>query len=147
MTPADDLIAALRAEGLRITPARRAICEVLAAVDGDHLDAASIRERAEAVADRSIDPSTVYRTLDTLESVGLAVHVHLSDRRSVVHLADDEHHHLTCERCGKVEDVDAAEVVGALGPVAARHGFEVDSIHFAVVGRCHECASIDDDAS
>lgn len=138
----DGLLDALRDEGLRLTPARRAICRVLADDPGAHPTPADLHEAAEAEAGRSIDPSTVYRTLDTLQRVGLVHHVHVPDGGSVVHLADADHHHLHCERCGRTVDVPADEVVAALGPVAARHGFSVDTVHFAVVGRCHDCAPI-----
>ena len=141
----DDLLDALRAEGLRLTPARRAICRVLAKDPRAHLTPGDLHARAEADAGRSIDLSTVYRTLDTLEGVGLVHHVHVPDGGSVVHLADADHHHLTCDRCGRTVDVPADEVAAALGPLAARHGFSVDTVHFAVVGRCHDCAPISAD--
>ena len=142
MAPAvDDLVDALREQGLRITPARTAVCEVLAGRPDEHLDISTVHELAEASAGRPIDPSTVYRTLDTLEETGLVGHVHLADRR-LVHLATEAHHHLTCERCGKTVDVPAGELAAALGPVAARHGFTLDTLHFALVGRCDDCSSL-----
>jgi Fur family ferric uptake transcriptional regulator len=140
----DDLVDALRQQGLRITPARTAVCEVLADRPDEHLDVSTVHELAEASAGRPIDQSTVYRTLETLEETGLVGHVHLADRR-LVHLAAEAHHHLTCERCGKTVDVPADQLGAALGPVAARHGFTLDTLHFAVVGRCVECSSLGDD--
>jgi Fe2+ or Zn2+ uptake regulation protein len=138
----DALVDALRAEGLRLTPARRAICQVLADDPRAHLTPGDLHERAEVEAGRPIDLSTVYRTLDTLQEVGLVHHVHVPDGGSVVHLADADHHHLTCDRCGRTVDVPAEEIAAALGPLAERHGFSVDTVHFAVVGRCHDCARL-----
>ena len=140
---ADDLVAALRAEGLRITSARRAICEVLADRHHDHLDASALRVHAEEIAGRAIDPSTVYRAIDTLQAVGLVRHVHLGGGAAVLHLADDDgHHHMTCELCGRTVDVPATELLGALEPVALSHGFVAVTVHFAVVGLCADCATV-----
>jgi Fur family transcriptional regulator, ferric uptake regulator len=140
----DGLIAALRSEGLRITPARAAVCEVLAARSDEHLDVSSVHELAEAAAGRPIDQSTVYRTLETLEETGVVGHVHLADRR-LVHLVSDAHHHLTCDECGKTVDIPSSEVTSAFGPIAARHGYSLESVHFAVVARCDECSRLQAD--
>ena len=54
---------------------------------------------------RSVDVSTVYRTLDTLEQLGIIDHTHLAHGPAIFHLADGDHQHLVCERCGRVEEV------------------------------------------
>ena len=66
----DDLIDALRSRSLRITRARRAICDVLATSHEEHMRAVDILKRARAKAGVGIDQSTVYRTLDVLEELG-----------------------------------------------------------------------------
>ena len=60
----------LRRRGLRWTPQRRTVIEVLAGADG-HVTGAELVERCRA-RDPSTIPSTVYRTLDVLEELGLA---------------------------------------------------------------------------
>lgn len=133
----DQLLAALRRSGLRVTAARRAVCEVLALAHDEHLTAAGLRERAERAAGRSIDPSTIYRTIEALESAGHLHHVHLGHGPSVVHLRDRlDHHHLVCEVCGRTVDVPLAEFAEAGRLVEERYGFIADSVHFALVGRC-----------
>lgn len=135
----EELLGALRAEGCRITDARRAICGALAENPGAHLSAAELRAKAEARAGRSIDASTVYRTMEVLEQVGILDHVHTGQGVTVVHAADTPHHHLSCRVCGTVVDVDAGEVRSALEPVARTHGFATDTLHFALVGTCADC--------
>jgi Fe2+ or Zn2+ uptake regulation protein len=135
---AEELVAALRTAGLRVTAARRAVCGVLADAPEDHLSAADIVER---VSDEEVDPSTVYRILDTLEGLGLVHHVHLGHGAGAYHLTGSHrHHHLVCESCGAVVDVPLAELRGAIDAVTAPHGFVADDAHFAIVGRCASCA-------
>lgn len=139
----DDLIAALRSNGLRITAARRAICSVLAAGAGEHLDAAEIARRVREQTGTHVDQATVYRTIDVLESLGFVHHVHLGHGPGVIHLSDERHHqHIVCAGCGKVVDVPAEDVEAALAVLAARIGFaSIGGSHFALVGRCATCAS------
>lgn len=136
---ADDLLAALRAEGMRITSARAALCEVLAAEPDDHHTALELRTRAEALTAGRIDPSTVYRTIEVLQGLGLVDHVHTGQGTTVVHLVEEPHHHLSCRVCGKFVDIPAADALAALRSVSERHGFAADTLHFALVGTCEDC--------
>ncbi|MDH3731235.1 MAG: transcriptional repressor [Acidimicrobiia bacterium] len=136
----EELIAALRAEGMRITESRKAICSVVASSGEDHLSASDIRSRASKVTGRSVDQSTVYRTLDVLETLGFLHHVHLGHGPGVFHLSDDVgHHHLVCENCGAAVDVPLADISPILDEVAARHGYTVRGAHFALTGLCGSC--------
>jgi Fur family ferric uptake transcriptional regulator len=133
----DQLIEGLRGAGLRVTEARRAVCAVLAAAPDDHLTAADITERIGG----PVNPSTVYRTLETLEGLGLVHHVHLGHGAGAYHLAPiSRHHHLVCERCGKTFDVPVRDLRAAISAVTEPHGFVADGTHFAIVGRCRDCA-------
>ena len=139
---ADDLVEALRGQGLRVTRARRAICTVLAVHHDHHLTAGGIEELAREADGVDVDLSTVYRTLDALETVGLVRHLHLGHGPGSFHLTDEErHHHLVCERCGRSVDVPLEEVGTLLARVADRHGFEAPSLHFALSGVCATCAA------
>ena len=141
MIDVDTLIASLRSEGLRITAARRAICEALASNVGEHLDAAELKERAEAAARVRIDQSTVYRTLDVLERLEVLHHVHLGHGPAIVHLAGErDHQHLVCERCGRTVDIPLDQVSAVFGELGAAYGFaEIQGAHFALVGVCNVC--------
>ena len=89
---------ALHERGLRWTPQRRALLEVLAETDG-HVTGAELVERCRAIDPATI-PSTVYRTLDVLEEIGFVSHSHASDGREQFHvLPVIEHGHLECRRC------------------------------------------------
>ena len=88
----------LRAGGLRWTPQRRVLVEVLSQSDG-HVTGSELVERCR-VLDPATTPSTVYRTLDVLEDLGIVRHAHGVDGREEFHvLPQSEHGHLHCRGC------------------------------------------------
>lgn len=134
---AEILIGGLRTEGLRVTAPRRAICEALARDHEKHLTANMLHAAAEQRLGSGIDISTVYRTIEALEQVGVIHHVHLGHGASVLHVSDhNEHHHLVCEVCGRTVDLSIDELQGLSQTFSERHDFILDSVHFALIGRC-----------
>lgn len=130
----------MRERGLRWTAQRRRIVDVLSEARG-HITAAEIVERCRAVDPATI-PSTVYRTLDVLEELGLVRHGHGADGREEFHVGPDveRHGHLYCEVCGgrwELADRAAEAVLQALA--SAADGFEADLTHMTLVGRCGAC--------
>ena len=128
----------LRASGHRLTPQREL---VLAAVE--HLGHATPDEVYAEVRthSESINLSTIYRTLELLDELGLIRHAHISDRAPTYHATSGhEHSHLVCRSCGKVISVEHSDMEAALGPLAARHSFTPDYGHLAVFGTCGDCA-------
>ncbi len=129
----------LRARGLRWTPQREAVVAVLATSDG-HVTGAEIVDRCRAI-DATTIPSTVYRTLDALEELGVVRHAHGADGREEYHVQPGvEHGHRYCVACGKHWDIEpgTAEAL-AIGEAFAPSGFEVDLSHVTIVGRCADC--------
>lgn len=128
----------LRASGHRLTPQRElvlAAVEKLGHATPDEVYA-EVRTHAE-----SVNLSTVYRTLELLDDLGLIRHAHLTDRAPTYHSATGhEHVHLVCRSCQRLISVDRAEVERALAPLAAEHGFEPDYGHLTVFGNCSACA-------
>lgn len=133
------LIGLLRKEGLKVTGPRRAICSVLTKGDRDHLTASEIRVLAEEELGGPIDLSTVYRTIDALEKAGGVRHVYVAHGPGVVHLDEVfDHHHVTCEVCGKTFDLPIEELSELAHSVEERYGFRADTLRFLLVGRCAE---------
>jgi Fur family transcriptional regulator, ferric uptake regulator len=131
----------LRARGLRWTPQRLALVDVLSRTDG-HVTGSELVERCRAIDPATI-PSTVYRTLDVLEDLGLVRHGHGADGREEFHvLPAVEHGHLHCDRCGKTREIEAADAAPLVRALRTRHGFEVDLSHVTIVGRCAACARV-----
>ena len=124
---------ALRADGRRVTTARRVVVELLARTS-EHLTADDLASRIHD-AHPEIHLSTVYRTLDSLHEWGLVEHVHQPHGPSFFHLAG-AHRHLVCEECGRIRDVPAVEFDALVERIREQYGFELHLGHAALVGRC-----------
>ena len=133
------VLALLRANGGRVTSPRRAILEALIG-HGEHPTAEQLTAAVQA-RQPDVHESTVYRFLDDLERLGVVDHVHLGHGPAVYHFSDDTHHHLVCQTCGRVVEVPDQTFTGLRRRLRTDFGFEIDQRHFAVVGRCTECAA------
>jgi len=127
----------LRERGYRLTPQRELILGAIHELDHATPDEVlvHVRERAS-----SVNISTVYRTLEVLEELGLVRHTHLSDRAPTYHsVGGHEHFHLVCRNCHRVISVDVDVASSFVSRLAEDHGFVPDLGHLTVFGRCEEC--------
>lgn len=133
----DDILEALRAEGLRATVQRRIVISALLAgprhVTAEELTATVQGEHPD------IAKSTTYRILEALERQGVVQHAHMGHGPAVYHLSDDDHLHLVCEVCGKVTEVPGAAYARFARMLAQDYDFAASPHHFAVYGRCSTC--------
>jgi Fe2+ or Zn2+ uptake regulation protein len=136
---AGQILQRLRAEGSRITVARRALVEALVTA-ADHVTADDLAARVQA-AHPAVHRSTIYRTLEALEHAGIVEHVHLGHGRAVYHLTDDRHLHLVCDACGAVVEVPEATISDLVNRIRDHHDFTIDSRHFALPGLCSACSA------
>jgi Fur family ferric uptake transcriptional regulator len=128
----------LRARGLRWTPQRRTIVRTLDRFEG-HVTGAELVEACRSV-DPTTTPSTVYRTLDVLEELGVVSHSHGHDGHEEYHVRPRrDHGHLLCESCGASLELTSADAAPFAAALRERHDFEVALGHLTVVGRCREC--------
>lgn len=132
MADDDELSAALRSRGLRVTNQREI---VLAAVR--HLGHATPEEISAAVD--GVDVTTVYRTLQLLEDLGLVSHTHLGHGAPSYRGAGDRHIHVVCHACGKVVDAPPGLADPLVDRLRADTGFELDLAHFTAFGHCADC--------
>ena len=128
----------LRSRGLRWTPQRRLILDVLAATSG-HVTGSEIVERCRE-RDAETTPSTVYRTLDVLEELGYLSHSHGADGREEFHvLPETEHGHLQCRQCGGSWELSPADIGRLVGDLERSTQFAVDIGHLTISGTCSAC--------
>lgn len=128
----------LRRRGLRWTRQRQRVIEVLASSSG-HLTGTQIVELCRAREPTTV-PSTVYRTLDVLEELGLVRHGHGADGREEYHVRPaDEHGHLYCEACGRHWELGDARAREFVTHIEQWSGVTVDLTHLTLVGRCSDC--------
>jgi Fur family transcriptional regulator, ferric uptake regulator len=137
----DPVLDLLRARGLRMTPQRRAIVAEIMSVRG-HISPSAISRRVRERVP-GVNASTVYRTLDLLEDVGVLSHAHLESGAEYHHLSDSQHVHLACSRCGAEDALSMAEAKRLHRLISKHRGFEPDLTHFAISGLCASCAAAD----
>jgi len=134
-----DIVASLRARGMRMTPQRRrviAAVEELGHATPDALAATVARDGGAA-----LPLSTIYRNLEALEELGVVTHTHLDHRAPTYHLAEHaDHLHLVCLRCGRVTESPIGEADAFVGNLLAREGFVADVKHMAIHGWCAACS-------
>ena len=127
----------LRASGYRVTPQRQLVLEAVTKLE--HATPEEIFADIHQTA-RGVNVSTVYRTLELLEQVGLVTHTHLGHGAPVYHpAAEAQHVHLVCRDCEKVIQADPAAVGGLVTALDEEFGFETDVGHLTVFGRCADC--------
>jgi Fur family ferric uptake transcriptional regulator len=138
MPSVDALITRLRGSGGRVTTARRAVLEAIVDAGSAHLTA----EEVAASVHRStpeVHLSTVYRTLESLEQLGLLRQARLGAGPVSYHLAVDEHHHAVCTVCGRVIQLSAATLAPVTRRLAKDHDFVADPHHLTITGHCAGC--------
>ena len=87
-----------------------------------------------------VNLSTVYRTLEVLESVGLVTHAHIGHGAPTYHAVDEELHiHLVCDRCSAVASVPAAVASTFVERLRSEQGFTTDISHMSIHGHCAKC--------
>jgi Fur family ferric uptake transcriptional regulator len=140
----DEVRERLHERGLRWNPQRRLLVEVLARTDG-HITGAELVELCRE-QEPDTTPSTVYRTLDVLEDIGLIRHAHGLDGREEFHVRPArEHGHLHCSVCQRAWEITADDVAGLVRDFEASRGFSVDLGHLSVVGVCRDCRDGNED--
>jgi Fur family transcriptional regulator, ferric uptake regulator len=127
----------LRASGYRVTPQRQLVLEAVSRLE--HATPEEIFADVRLTAS-GVNVSTVYRTLELLEQVGLVSHTHLSHGAPRYHLAAGAQHvHLVCQQCERVTEVDKAAAGPLVAALEQTEGFLTDVGHLTVFGLCSSC--------
>jgi Fur family transcriptional regulator, ferric uptake regulator len=132
----------LRSHGYRVTPQRQLVLEAVARLD--HATPEAIAASVQQTV-KGVNISTIYRTLDLLDSLGLVTHTHLNHGAPTYHLASDAGHvHLVCQGCGKIDEAERDMITPLTQALDNKHGFETNVSHLTIFGRCAECRSKSD---
>jgi len=128
----------LRSRGLRLTAQRQLILE--AVLNLGHATPEQVHGAVREVA-AGVNITTIYRTLELLERLGLVRHTHLSHGSPTYHPAgEDQHVHLVCRGCGAVDEMDPERLRPLCDSLASERGFQVDVGHVSLFGVCGDCA-------
>jgi Fur family ferric uptake transcriptional regulator len=133
-----DIGSRLSEQGYRMTPQRML---VLAAIEKSdhHISAEEIYAQVVARYPH-VNISTVYRTLELLSRLGLVTETDMGGGRVRYHPADKgHHHHLVCQECGRVIDLDEVVLHQLRDILKKEYNFNADMRHLAFFGRCADC--------
>lgn len=126
----------LHQRGLRMTPQRQLVLDAVRELGH------ATPERICAQVQRSapaVNITTVYRTLDLMERLGLVRHTHLGHGAPSYSEREHEHVHLVCHDCGAVSEMPPDLMDGLADRLRRTAGFELDVTHVALSGRCAGC--------
>lgn len=130
---------ALRAYGCRVTGPRVAVLRALLEHEGT-ISAPELTKLAQRF-EPGIHEATVYRTVNVLNEVGIASHVHAGHGPSLVRLAGDHQLVAVCQDCGEIESVPGDAIGDLVSAMSTATGFQLEPGHFALEGVCSTCAT------
>jgi Fur family peroxide stress response transcriptional regulator len=126
-----------RRRGLALTIQRRAVYEELAERK-DHPTADQVYDALQARLP-GLSRTTVYRVLDTLVDQGFARKVHHAGAVARFDPMTARHHHLVCDGCGRLVDLEDGVVPGVPLPDARGTGFRIRDYSISFTGLCKSC--------
>jgi len=132
--------AVLSQAGLKRGASRERVIELLA-TKPCALSAVEIEDELRANG-RPTGRASVYRVLDLLVEHGLVERLEVGDgqaRFERSHPDGEHHHHLVCDRCGRLVAFDDPGLERAIGRLSERLGVRIDSHDVLLRGACQRC--------
>ena len=133
----ESIIAQLKERGLKVTPQRMAIIEVLIEQRNLHPGARLVYEEAKKKK-KSLSLSTAYATLNELSRHGIIKTLQFDRMENRYEGNLEEHLNLICERCKKILDYRVPIAVDQR-EIAKKTGFSVTDTRLEYYGLCREC--------
>ncbi|HUQ93308.1 MAG TPA: transcriptional repressor [Bryobacteraceae bacterium] len=134
----------LRERGVRLTRQRKILLDLIDG-SGKHLDAEQLFHMAQQ-QDPKLNRVTVYRTLKLLKAGGLV------DELDLMHYGGDQHYyetrmkqehaHVICMRCGKVEEFFGEPLARLRKQVESHFGFQILMTRTEIGGYCSHCQAL-----
>jgi Fur family ferric uptake transcriptional regulator len=142
--PVSDTEKSLRQRGKRLTRQRQILLDLIDK-SGEHLDAERLYQLAQAL-DPKLNRVTVYRTLKMLKEGGLVDELDLMHQSGDQHYYEtrlkQEHAHVVCLRCGKVEEFFGEPLAKLRRQVEAHFGFQILVARTEIGGYCSHCQAL-----
>lgn len=136
----DNLESMLHSRGYKLTFQRQAIFKIIQGEKERHLCSEEIFDKVKKEYPK-IGLATVYRTLQLFEKLGLVHHILLDDgcMRFQLINSQEKHHHLICEICSEVIDVDKDLLQVFEQKLLSELGFTVTDQKVQFFGKCKKC--------
>lgn len=139
-----DIQGSLKKQGIRLTRQRQILLELIEQ-SGQHLDAEQLYERAK-MRDPKINRVTVYRTLKMLKQGQMVDELDLMHYEGDQHYYEtrmkQEHAHVVCLRCGKVEEFYGEPLHRLRRQIEVHFGFQILVARTEVGGYCSHCQAL-----
>jgi Fur family ferric uptake transcriptional regulator len=136
------IMEAFERAGMRTTRPRRAMAEQIVAWGAAGQEFSS-EDLWHAVQEKApwVGRATAYRTVQLLQEFGFLDRVTFADGTERYHVVSEgeHHHHLTCETCHRVVEVEACIAPDVFAAVAAQSGFALSGHRVEIFGRCPAC--------
>ena len=121
---------------MRMTPQRQLVLDAVRSLDHATPEQICVQVQRAAPA---VNITTIYRTLDLLDRIGLVRHTHLGHGAPTYSAEEHQHLHLVCHSCGEVTELPTELMDGLVADLAVRSGFALDVSHLALSGLCINC--------
>ncbi|MFP5020861.1 Fur family transcriptional regulator [Pseudonocardia phyllosphaerae] len=128
----------LHKRGLRMTPQRQLVLDAVRTLG--HATPEQVCTRVQETAP-AVNITTVYRTLDLLEELGVVRHAHLGHGAPTYSEHQHRHVHLVCHRCGRVDEAPTELMAEVERRTRSEYGFRLDATHVALSGTCTDCVA------
>ncbi len=140
MKSVQEVLETLRAKGMKITPQRIAILEILE----DNTSHPSAEQIYQELNQRypSISFTTVYNTLETLCKIGQVQMLNIDHERRHYDPDTSTHHHAMCRHCGHIMDV-FEDYSDLRAPRQLKDSFTIQAHQVQFYGVCHRCMPLD----
>ncbi|BAQ34885.1 Fur family transcriptional regulator [Dehalococcoides sp. UCH007] len=127
----------IKQSGYKLTLQRKLVVDVIHSVPA-HVTAEEIINKVQEQFP-DINRSTVYRTLDLLESIGCVVKSKIDDQTVYHHSDEGHHHHLICSRCGQWIECSDEMLAKLRCDIQSEYGFSPNLSHMVINGICADC--------
>ncbi len=123
---------------LRATPTRIAIMQLLEKTKNP-IDVSMILDYLKKNKIKA-DPATVFRIMNAFTAKGLASPIAFQEGKMRYELGSKEdHHHLICQKCGRIEDIEDNVIPALEKHIEKKHNFKVERHSLEFFGLCQNC--------
>lgn len=121
----------------KVTPARVQILDILLGVHKPQ----TVEMILHGIKDKTINETTVYRTIDTFLFLGIIKRVDLRQGAAYYEI-DHHHHHIVCTSCGVIEDFESCEIEKTSKKILAKSKKfkKIEDHSFELFGVCLSCS-------
>ncbi len=125
---------------LRLTTQRQVILEELNKVK-THPTANELYDMVRKRLPR-IGLGTVYRNLELMAENGMILKIEVGGSQKRFDATTDNHYHIRCSQCGKVDDIDVPVITDLVKEASATSSYQIIGHHIEFTGICSECQKL-----